>query len=376
MWEKNCRSRIIENKVIKWTEDTLNIRCDNHCGRRVSAYSVTNGRSSGDDDTVTITQNDGTEVVVPTPVSSVCVVNTNAAEFLSILGLSDKVVGVSSTMKSKPTEDWWAECDDIGSYNTPNPESVLNTGSTVIIGQCTSMAITNVDALKSMGITVILLDCYGFSTQVGDLKQLASLFGDDEATAIADSYEEFFNGIVDTLRNASSTLTESQKKTFVATMGTSASSKYYTGAAELSGMLEDICGLKNAISEIDSSATSSSAQISQESIVEYYNENGIDLFVLRNTTPYDQGQSEIEAFLSSHPVIDSSNMFDGMTVVKTVDSKVLSGPRCFVGMIYFITLIYPELDIDGLTVENTLADYNSTFGTNWTSVQLFYQYGV
>ncbi|MGE0015208.1 MAG: ABC transporter substrate-binding protein [Candidatus Methanomethylophilaceae archaeon] len=343
----------------------------------VSAYAVGMGRFSGEDnDTVTITQNDGTEVTVSTPVSSVCVVNTNAAEFLSILGLSDKVVGVSSTMKSKPTEDWWEERDDVGSYNTPNPESVLNTGSTVIIGQCTSMAITNVDALKAVGITVILLDCYGFDTQVADLKQLASLFKDDEATAIADSYEEFFNGIIDTLRNASSTLTESQKKTFVATMGTSAGSKYYTGAAELSDMLEDICGLKNAISDISSSAVSSSAVIPEELIVEYYSNNGIDLFVLRNTTAYEQGQSEIEAFLSSHPVIDSSNMFDSITVIKTVDSKVLSGPRCFVGMIYFITLIYPELDIGGLTVESALTDYNNTFGTNWTSGQLFYQYAV
>ena len=157
-------------------------------------------------------------------------------------------------------------------------------------------------------------------------------------------------------------------------MGTSASSKYYTGTAELSGMLGEICGLKNSISEIDSSATSSSASISQESIVEYYNDNGIDLFILRNTTAYDQGQSEIEAFLSSHPVIDSSNMFDSMIVIKTVDSKVLSGPRCFVAMIFFITLIYPELDIDGLTVENAISDYNSTFGTNWTSEELFYRY--
>lgn len=341
----------------------------------ISAYAVVGSRSSGDDSsTVTITQNDGTEVVVPTPVSSVCVVNTNAAEFLSILGLSDKVVGVSSTMKTKPTEDWWAEREDIGSYNTPNPEKILDTGSTVVIGQCTSMTITNVDALTAMGITVILLDCYGFETQVGDVKQLASLFEDDDATEIADLYEDFFNDIVETLSAASSTLTESEKKTFVATMGTGASSKYYTGTAELSGMLGEICGLKNSISEIDSSATSSSASISQESIVEYYDDNGIDLFILRNTTAYDQGQSEIEAFLSSHPVIDSSNMFDSMIVIKTVDSKVLSGPRCFVAMIYFITLIYPELDIDGLTVENAISDYNSTFGTNWTSEELFYRY--
>lgn len=342
----------------------------------VSAYAAANGGTSdGDDDTITITQNDGVEVTVSTPVTSVCVVNTNAAEFLSILGLSDKVVGVSSTMKTKPIEDWWAERTDVGSYNTPNPEIVLSTGADIIIGQCTSMPITNIDALTAMGITVILLDCYGFDTQVSDLKQLASLFGDSDAAAIADSYESFFNGMVDALKSASSTLTDDEKKTFVSTMGTNAGSKYYTGAAELSKMLEEICGLKNAVAEIDSSATSSSASISEDAIVGYYEENGIDLFVLRNTTAYSQGESEINAFLSSHTVIDNSHMFDEMDVVKTVDSKVLSGPRCFVSMIYFITLMYPDLDIGGLTVESAISDYNSTFETNWTSEELFYEYG-
>ncbi len=341
----------------------------------VAVYALTNnGSSNTDGDTVTITQNDGTTVTVSTPITSVCVVNTNAAEFLSILGLSDKVVGVSSTMKTQATEDWWAERTDIGSYNTPNAEAILSTGSKVIIGQCTSMTITNVDALNAMGITVILLDCYGYETQVGDLKQLASLFKDNDATAIADSYESFFNDLVDTLKSATSKLTDDEKKTFISTMGTKASSKYYTGSAELSKMLEEICGLKNAVAEIDSSATSSSASISEGPIVEYYAENGIDLFVLRNSTTYDQGESEINTFLSEHTVIKNSNMFSNIDVIKTVDSKVLSGPRCFVGMIYFITLMYPDLDLDGLTVESAISDYNSTFGTNWTSNELFYVY--
>ncbi|MDD3379256.1 MAG: ABC transporter substrate-binding protein [Candidatus Methanomethylophilaceae archaeon] len=341
----------------------------------VATYALTNnGSSNTNGDTVTITQNDGTTVTVATPVTSVCVVNTNAAEFLSILGLSDKVVGVSSTMKTQATEAWWAERTDIGSYNTPNAETILGTGATVVIGQCTSMAITNADALTAMGVTVILLDCYGYETQVSDLKQLASLFKDSNATAIANSYESFFDNIVDTLKSATSTLTADEKKTFISTMGTKASSKYYTGNAELSKMLGEICGLENAIAKIDSSATSSSASISEGSIVEYYANNGINLFILRNSTAYDQAESEINTFLSEHNVIKNSNMFNNMDVIKTVDSKVLSGPRCFVGMIYFITLMYPDLNIDGLTVESAISDYNSTFGTSWTSEELFYVY--
>ena len=215
----------------------------------VATYAITNNGSDNDSDieTVTIIQNDGTEVIVPTPVTSVCVVNTNAAEFLTLLGLSEKVVGVSSSMKESPTETWWGERESIGSFKNPSAETILNTGSNVIIGQCTSMAISNVEALNEMGIIVILLDCYGYETQVDDLKQLASIFRDDDAIAIANSYESFFNNIVDVLKSASSTLTEDDRKTFLSTMGTKADSTYYTGISELSLMLGDVCGLNNAI---------------------------------------------------------------------------------------------------------------------------------
>lgn len=342
----------------------------------VATYAITNNGSDNDSDieTVTIIQNDGTEVIVPTPVTRVCVVNTNAAEFLTLLGLSEKVVGVSNTMKASPTEAWWGEREDIGSYKEPSAETILETGSRVIIGQCTSMAISNVEALNDMGIIVILLDCYGYETQVSDLKQLASIFGDDDATAIANSYENFFNNIVDTLKSASSDLNEADKKTFISTMGTKLNSKYYTGSAELSIMLEDVCGLSNAMAIIMPSPTSSSAEINEEVIVAHYEERGIDLFILRNSSPYNLAGNDIDSFLTTHEMIKDTDMFSNIGVIKTIDSKVLSGPRSFVGMVYFITHMYPELDVDGLTVENVISNYNSEFGTGWTSEKLFYVY--
>lgn len=338
------------------------------------AVVMNNNSNAVESDIVTITQNDGVKVDVKTPVTSVCVVNTNAAEFLSMVGLSDKVVGVSSTMKSKPAESWWAERANIGTYKTVNGEALLETGSTVVIGQCTSMAIQNVDALKALGITVILLDCFGFDAQINDLRQLISIFDDSDAMALVDKYESFFNEIVDTISLASSTITDVQRKTFVSSMGIDATAKYYTGASELSYMLCNVCGMKNAINEIDSSITSPSAMIYEEAIVKYHTDNKVDLFVLRNNTAYSKGQSDVEEFLSTHDVINKSGMFDNIDVVKTADSKTLSGPRCFVGMIYFVSFVYPELDIDGLTVDSTISEYNSLFGTNWSTENLFYLY--
>ena len=70
---------------------------------------INNGDGNGgseDERTVQITQNDGKVIEVAVPVQKLCIVNTNAAEFATILGVSDRVVGVSDTMIKTPTESW------------------------------------------------------------------------------------------------------------------------------------------------------------------------------------------------------------------------------------------------------------------------------
>ncbi|HOK28359.1 MAG TPA: hypothetical protein PLI21_04980, partial [Methanomassiliicoccaceae archaeon] len=91
---------------------------------------------------VTITQNDGRKVTVATPVEKICVVNPNAAELLHILGVSDRVVGISESI-AKDTEFGYIYDDVpvIGTYSTPNGEKMLELGCTIVVGQCTSMAI-------------------------------------------------------------------------------------------------------------------------------------------------------------------------------------------------------------------------------------------
>lgn len=340
------------------------------------AVIVTNGGndSSKDDEpeTVSITQNDGKIVEVAVPVQKICIVNTNAAEFATILGVSDRVVGVSSSMIKTPVESWWAERENIGEYKTPSADAILNTGATVVVGQCTSMGITNVESLESQGITVILLDMYGYDTQTEDLKQFAKLFPDTDAMDIAEKYDKFFSGIVDDISSKTAGVADEDRMTFLSTMGTKADSKYYSTKAELSNLLTDICGMKNSTGNLVENPKSSNVNIDEASIIEEYNKNGIDMFILRNTTSYEEAPSDIESFLSSHPMIDAEGMFDEMTVIKTVDSKCLSGARCFISMVYFASLANPTIDF-GMTVDSVVKEYNSLFGTSWSSEKLFYE---
>ncbi len=335
---------------------------------------INNGDGNGGSEegkTVEITQNDGKVVEVAVPVQKICIVNTNAAEFATILGVSDRVVGVSDTMIKTPTESWWSSRANVGTYGEPSADAILKTGSTVVVGQCTSMPIKNVEALEAQGITVILLDMYGYEGQVDDLKQFAKLFPDTNASKVADKYSTFFNGIIDKIKSKTSGISDSDRVSFISTMGTKADSKYYTANAELSGLLVNVCGMRNVAAALTTS-TSASATIGEDAIVKEYNTNGIDMFILRNSTSYDAAAADIESFLSTHPIIKAEGMFDEMKIVKTIDSKVLSGPRCFIGMVYFATTANPTIDF-GITLQSVISDYNSQFGTNWSSEKLFYE---
>lgn len=339
-----------------------------------AAFVISNGGDdNGGDDveqkTIEITQNNGKVVTVDVPVKKLCIVNTNAAEFATILGVQDRVVGVSNSMIKTPTESWWADRTDVGGYGDPSAEAILKTGATVVVGQCTSMPIKNVEALEAQGITVILLDMYGFDQQVDDLKQFAKLFPDTDAAEKAEKYGTFFNGLVETIKGKTAGI--ENRVSFISTMGTKADSKYYTAEAELSKLLVEICGMKNVAADLTTSS-SSSAIIGEDAIVKKYNTDGIDMFILRNSTTYDKAAADIESFLSTHPIIKGEGMFDEMKIVKTVDSKVLSGPRCFIGMVYFATTVNPDIDF-GMTLGSVIADYNSQFGTNWSSEKLFYE---
>lgn len=331
---------------------------------------ITNNGDDDDEGKITITQNDGKKVKVSVPVEKMCVVNTNAAEFATLLGVSDRVVGVSKTMIDVPDESWWAERTNIGTYKEPNGDKILETGAKLIIGQCSAMSISNVEALESQGITVLLLDMYGYETQVDDLRQFAKLFPDTNAAEIAEEYGAFLSNVKDTVKSKTSTIADSDKKSFLATMGMEASSKYYTVNSELSQLLTDICGMKNSIAGLVDSK-SSSANVGEDSIVKEFNTNGIDLFILRNSSDYDKASADLDRFISNHPVMNSEGMFDKMDLVKTIDTRLLSGPRCFVSMVFFAGLANPELEL-GMTVESIIQDYNAQFGVDYSTEKLFY----
>ncbi|MFA5311787.1 MAG: ABC transporter substrate-binding protein [Methanomassiliicoccales archaeon] len=309
---------------------------------------------------VTITQNDGKNVTVATPLEKVCLVNVNAAEFMQVLGVADRVVGVSESIATDEEFGYiYDNVTTIGTYSTPNGEQILATGATVVIGQCTSMAIKDTTVLENMGITVILLDCYGLNQQTSDLRQLSSLFG-FEAQEKAEQYIAIFEDVISSVAQANADFGPDVTCYMELSNG-----KAYTSKAELTTLI-DLAGGYNIVNDLVSDPTSSTQLLSNEVIIAYDDGNGPDFILLRKggITDNASAESEYQTLVSRQGWGDLDATLNDNIYIITL-SGMMSGPRIYIGLVYLTETFHPGvLDIDS---EQLLEQYNLLFGYDITS---------
>jgi iron complex transport system substrate-binding protein len=329
-----------------------------------TGYVLISNASSGDDrgfpneeypGSVTITQNDGKQITVATPVDKVCVVNSNAAEFMQVLNVTDRVVGVSESI-AEDTEFGYIydNVPTIGTYSTPNGENILALDCHVVIGQCTAMTIKDTAVLEDMGITVILLDCYGLDQMTDDLRQLAGLFGYD-AKERAESYIDLYTGAIAAVAQAGAVL-----GTDVTAYMELSNGKAYTSKAEMSSLI-DLARGYNIMNDLVKSPTSSTQQVSNEAVIAYDEGNGPDYILFRKGGITDNATAEQE-----YQNLVSREGWSNLEAVKNdhvfiiTQSGIMSGPRIFIGLAYLFEMFHPGV-LD-MTAADLLGEYNHAFG--------------
>ncbi|HHT75936.1 MAG TPA: ABC transporter substrate-binding protein [Euryarchaeota archaeon] len=304
---------------------------------------------------VTITQNDGRKVTVATPVEKICVVNPNAAELLHILGVSDRVVGISESI-AKDTEFGYIYDDVpvIGTYSTPNGEKMLELGCTIVVGQCTSMAIKDTAVLEGMGITAILLDCYGMGQLTDDLRQLASLFG-HEAQARAEVYIQMYEETMAAVEQASAAL-DSRASVYMEL----SNGKAYTSRSEMSSLIE-LAGGHNIVVDLKENPTSSTDHVSNEAIIAYDDGKGPEFVFVREGRIVSEAEAEQKyRDLAARIGWDNIEAVKNDNVYIITQAGMLSGPRIFIGLVYLFEALHPGvLDISSAEL---LEEYNDKFG--------------
>jgi iron complex transport system substrate-binding protein len=304
---------------------------------------------------VTITQNDGKQVTVATPLEKVCLVNGNAAEFMQVLNETDRVVGVSESV-AEDTEYGYIYDDvpTIGTYSTPNGESILALDCHVVIGQCTAMAIKDTAVLEDMGITVILLDCYGLNQQTDDLRQLASLFG-YEAQERAEKYIDMYTETVAAVAQAGSVIGTDAKAYMELSNG-----KAYTSKAEMTSLI-DLAGGYNILIDLVTNPTSSTQLLSNEALIAYDGGKGPDYIMVRQGGITDDAtaEQEYQTLVSREGWADLEAVKNNNVFIIT-QSGILSGPRMFIGLVYLFEMFHPGV-LD-MTAGELLDEYNQSFG--------------
>jgi len=334
----------------------------------VGGYALLSGSNVGDDpssqskvypSSVTITQNDGEKITVATPVEKVAVVNVNAAEFMQVLNVTDRVVGISESIAEDDDFGYIYEgVEVVGTYSEPSGEKILELGANVVIGQCTSMSIKDTAALEDLGITVVLLDCYGLDQITSDLAQLASLFG-FEAQERAVQYAEMFNETVGMVTAANASMGEDVTCYMELSNG-----KAYTSKAEMSSLI-DLAGGYNIVKVLVADPTSSTQLISNEAIIAYDNGLGPDFILVRVGGINDNATAELEyQSMVGRAGWSTLNATQSDIIFIITQSGILSGPRVYIGIVYLTETFHPG--VLSVSADELLAEYNQAFGYDIT----------
>ncbi len=324
-------------------------------------------KDNGDDDKeieprdVTITDSLGNEVTVTAPLTKVCTVNTNAAEFFKILGVQDRIVGIDSSGKES-LGDIYGDVTDIGNYKTPSGEKILETGATYVISQSSSRSLSTEteQALKDLGVTVLRIDCFG-ETMFTDVGELLKILIDDDADDAFEEYKATYESVVNTVKQKSEGAADDPAFLFLFTSRSKENTgNYYTDNSELVKIAVGIHG-HNALSAMGVKQTSASSNVASEKFLDSDQKGLIDYVFVRGTATTTASQ-DYSTFKTTLKNVESD--YNDLTVVKNrtifvINTDLLSGPRDYIGQI----CIAEAFGIDtGLDYQKITDDFNEKYG--------------
>lgn len=311
---------------------------------------------------VTIKDSLGNEVTVTAPITKICTVNTNAAEFFKILGVEKRIVGMDTSGKAT-FGDLYKDVTDIGNYKTPSGEKIAETGCKYVITQSATRSLSSdtEQALKdNYGIIVLRMDFYG-ETMMQDVEELLKILISDDANNAFEEYKTFYSGILNTVAEKSQDKSLNPSFLFMFTSMSSSKGTYYNDVSELGKITKSIRG-HNALVDmgVTSKAGSVSAQPAAETVFDYDSAGSLDYVFLRGTATTTADQ-DFQTFFNSGGGLD----FTQLKVVKdkhnlyVINTDLLSGPRDCIGRV----CICEAYGIStGLDVAKLTSDFNEKYG--------------
>lgn len=140
------------------------------------------GRGMADQDQgVRVTDATGKEVLVKRNPMRVVTLNKNAAELLRLMGVIDRVVGVSDWIPKNP--DYWPELTgarNVGKFNAPDEEAIAALKPDLVLCYQNSPGPGFDEKMRTAGIQVLRLELYRITALPRDVEGLGRIFGRED----------------------------------------------------------------------------------------------------------------------------------------------------------------------------------------------------
>ncbi|MDO9523034.1 MAG: ABC transporter substrate-binding protein [Methanocorpusculum sp.] len=306
-------------------------------------------------DEIVITQTDGTPFTLPHEAQRIILLNSNAGEMLYLLGVSDKVVGVSqSILDNKELGSMFPNAVSVGKWNVPDVETLASLSPDVVIAFASSKP-QNADMIEAAGIPIVYIDCYKPTTMISDVTALGTLTGSSKK---AREFVTFYQDQMDMI-------TERVPDDVVPQRVFCEGYSDYAAQGKGSGLdlLLDICGAENIV---NSDVTVSTTTVSAEWIVTQNPD-----VIIKATTSNNMQDAE-----NRYVNLVSRTGYSSMTAVQNekvwlLDAGLAYGPRTFAGAVAVAKMLYPDTFAD-VNISDIVEEYNEKFGLNVSRGALVY----
>jgi iron complex transport system substrate-binding protein len=134
-----------------------------------------------EDQGVRVTDATGHEVLVKRNPMRVVTLNKNAAELLRLMGVIDRVVGVSDWIPKNP--DYWPElagARNVGKFNAPDEEAIAALKPDLVLCYQNSPGPGFDEKMRAAGIQVLRLELYRITALPRDVEGLGRIFGRED----------------------------------------------------------------------------------------------------------------------------------------------------------------------------------------------------
>lgn len=129
---------------------------------------------------ITITDSTGKKITVPQPLERVVALNSDIATAIKILGVQDRVVGISDDAGKREDLGMTAK-EKVGKFNQPDLEKIVNLAPQVVFAYAKWPGGELEEKLEPLQIKVVRIDCYIPETLDADFRTVARMFGKEKS---------------------------------------------------------------------------------------------------------------------------------------------------------------------------------------------------